>query len=692
MTRRDAGAGGIADGRRELWGVLLLVVAFCAFFLTLCVQKWRAYGYGDFDLPIFDQAVWRTSQLEGFLPSSIRFGSVFADHVPLILVGIVPLYWLLDWLVPGALILLALQVLAVGSAAIPLHLLARRVAGPWVGVGVATAFLLHPATGYLVLFEFHPGVLAVPFVCWMLWAEEARRWRAFLLFAALAMACREDVALVVGGTATWALWRRARRDRTWRRWDTLRWGAVPAAAAVAWFALAVFVIVPAAQPQGHPSAVSPFVWLYTQHVPAGGATRAFDVILALLGSPVDAVARSAAQKPVAEFTWQLVAPTAGLALLSPLALLPALPSWFLDVTSSKLETTSICYQYTSAILPFLFLATAHGIARAGRLGALRARPWLVPAVLAAAALVANGAWGKVLHPHTDPLAGKSQLYVTDYERDVTDQARDALVALVPRAASLVATFGFLHRAPSRSEVYSWHYVRSGVDPVTGGSVTTPEARYALLDAADRLAFGSFGGVGSGERQRAYLAGCRVVARAGPAVLLVRQPVGRPLTVLARREEVTGPPAAALDAARGGSGLFAVRHDLVLAREDADADGHALPYTVTAAWAASRDLLELAARETDGFRRHGTLWARVVLLGDGGRRLDTRFALSYGLHPISEWAGFDPERPDAPCSVVTATYPVRVPPGTWSVRLEADHSPDPRPDPLFSADLGEVHVP
>ena len=713
MTQRDAGAvdGGGPD--RGLVPVLVLVAAFVAWFLVLCVQKWRAYGYGDFDLPIFDQALWSTSRVGGFFPSSIRFGSLFADHVPLILVAVVPLYWLFDWLVPGAVILLALQVVAVGSAAIPLALLARRLVGATAGIAVAAAYLLHPATGYLVLFEFHPVALAVPILCWMLWALHEDRWRAFVGFMVLALACREDVALPVAGIGVYALWRAWRAGRPIATWVTGRWFVVPVVIAGAWFALAVFAIVPSAQPDGAPVDASPFVWLYAHHVPPGAAPGALDVAASLLGSPVDALTRSAAQKPVAEYTWQLLAPTGGLALLSPIALVPALPTWFLNVTSAKFETSSICYQYTAGLLPFLYLGTILSLAwlgarssrgdsdrLPGRAGPLRRWPGVLPFALVLSAVAANLAWGKVAHPRSDPLDAVHrpdeplQLYSTDYERGVSDRARDALVALVPPEASLVTTFAYLHRVPMRANLYSWHYVRSGTDPITGAAVTTPPADYVLLDTSDALAFGSFGGLGSGARQRSYLHGYSLVARAGPSILFVRGPVGRVAQVVARSGTERTLPERGDRARAQGVGIVMTSHVIEDARTEADVDdgSGASALCLTATWAASEAFLARAANGTDGFRRHGTLWVRVSLLGPDGARQDTRFALSHGMHPISEWTGFDDARPDAEYTVVTATYPLRVPPGTWSVRVEVDHAPWPRPDPLASFDLGEISVP
>ncbi len=684
---------------RSRWTVRALVALFVGYHLTLCVLKWRAYGYGDFDLAIFDQAVWNTAHLNTPFSTSIRFGSVFADHVPLILLGAVPIYWLLGWLFPGGLILVAVQAIALGVAAFPLRRLGKQAAGNLAGVAVATAYLLHPATGYLALFEFHPGALAVPFLCWSVWELHAERFRRFVLFLVLALACREDVALPVAMLGVYALYRAWRLNTPLRSWPVLRWAVVPASLAIVWFAVAVGVVIPAAQPEGQQSDTTPFVQLYGHLVDgADGPVSMGDVAGAVITSPIASFERSSSlpHKHVRAYTKHLIAPTAGLALLSPIALLPALPTYALNVLSGKSETSSVCYQYTANLLPFLFLATALSLGWLAKLGPFRRVPRLAPCALILVATLSNLTWGKAFRPLTDPLGvGEAnpphQLYRTQYQRNHTHDAKDALVAMVPDDASVVATFDFLHRLPMRQALHSWHYVRVGFDPITGAPLETPDVEYALLDLADPLTVGSFGDGESGRRQRAYLRDLFVVAQAGTAVLLRRgrregELYGHDVTPLIATTPRT-PSTDVLDWQRTGLAIGQLNVSSLFERTDGRGR-----VDVRVEWAASQAMLDGASAATDGFARTAQLWLHFRITRDDDVVHRSTWPLDLGLHPLSEWTGFEPVEGLTHDRFVAARYalllPPRLPPGPLRGLMEISQSDVPTAPAFAGVDLGE----
>src|SRR5919202_1952187 len=103
-----------------------------------------------------------------------------------------------DPLGAGPEFLLAVQVAAQASGAVAVYLLARdRLADRWLGVVLAAVLLLNPTYQFLAWEFFHPDALAVAPVLFAYWAARAQRWRWFAVAAVLAVACKEDVALVV---------------------------------------------------------------------------------------------------------------------------------------------------------------------------------------------------------------------------------------------------------------------------------------------------------------------------------------------------------------------------------------------------------------------------------------------------------------------------------------------------------------
>jgi uncharacterized membrane protein len=113
-------------------------------------------------------------------------------HFEPILYAVLPFYAL----VPRTETLLAIQSFALGGAAVPIYLLARRYAGPsFPAFGVVFAYLTHPSLHGPNFYDFHFLALSPLFVAWAAYFFVRRAYKRFwpALFGALL--CREDVAL-----------------------------------------------------------------------------------------------------------------------------------------------------------------------------------------------------------------------------------------------------------------------------------------------------------------------------------------------------------------------------------------------------------------------------------------------------------------------------------------------------------------
>src|SRR4029078_10427074 len=101
---------------------------------------------------------------------------------------------------------------AVATAAIPVYLLARRhLDSDWAAAGFGLAYLLHPATQWLVLDDFHPVALATPPLLWGFWFLASDRLVAFGVVAALACLTKEQIGLVVAVIGLWYALRPGKR-------------------------------------------------------------------------------------------------------------------------------------------------------------------------------------------------------------------------------------------------------------------------------------------------------------------------------------------------------------------------------------------------------------------------------------------------------------------------------------------------
>ena len=116
----------------------------------------------------------------------------------------------------------------------------RHLRSDWAAAGFALAYLLHPATQWLVLDDFHPVALATPLLLWGFWFLDSDRLVAFAVVAALACLTKEQIGLVVAVMGLWYALRPGRR----------RAGLAIAVAGTVVSLVAVAVVVPHFAPGG----------------------------------------------------------------------------------------------------------------------------------------------------------------------------------------------------------------------------------------------------------------------------------------------------------------------------------------------------------------------------------------------------------------------------------------------------------
>ena len=264
-----------------------------------------------------------------------------ALHVEPILFLFVPFYWL-GW--GGPELLLVAQAVVVTLGAWPLFLLARPKLGQMGAWIICLAYLLYPPLEAAVLYDFHAVTLAPTFLLAAFYHLDrvltrpvtARRWGWFTLFAALTMACKEDMGLTVAFLGVYI----AMAHRQWRP------AALVFSLGIAWPLLAIVSI----QGQfGGNVQRDRYAWLLEAMWQPD-----LNLIWTHLWERVD----------LAGYLLGMFAPVAGLALLSPFALLPILPSLAINLLSSHgLQWRLEEFHYAAPIAPFIFIATVQALNR-----------------------------------------------------------------------------------------------------------------------------------------------------------------------------------------------------------------------------------------------------------------------------------------------------------------------------------------
>ena len=429
--------------RRNAVYVIAGAALFAAIYALLSWLKYRAYMDARFDLGNMVQAVYNTAHGR-FLESTTgelkpRQMSRLGAHVDPILA-----LFALPWLVwPSPVMLLVLQAVIVATGAWPAYRLGTRVTrDPRAGALLAGAYLLYPALGFLVLNEFHPVALATPLLLWAFLYIEESRWLWALPFLVLAAACKETVPLALGTMGVYF----AIRKRSWRP-------LIMTAAAAAYFAVAVWVIIP--HYNGDQSA---FIARYGDYGQGAGA-----VIRTALTHPGQTVADLAAPGNL-DYWRKLLWPLGFTSLLSPLTMLIAAPELLLNALSATIFQRRIEFHYTALEIPFLLAAAVLGVMRLWRwlgggfrraekaMAGQRLRRDTLALLVLLAALAGNYFMGPL--PFSLPGAAYDG---KDYARTAHAAALDEAVRMIPDDARVSANNNAGAQLAARRVAYVFPY-------------------------------------------------------------------------------------------------------------------------------------------------------------------------------------------------------------------------------------------
>ena len=338
--RMDVGEAAVA--RRVVYAG---VAAYAVVFAAGAVLHYSVFEMARFDLGNMVQATWNT--LHGHFLEMTTLGghqrSRLAFHVDPFLVLLAPLAWIRS----SPQILLALQALVVASGALPVFWLARKhLDSPRAGAMFAFAYLLYPATqfnAYTIGDGFHPVTFALPLILYAIWFLDEDRLVAFSVVALLAFTTKEELPLAVGCLGIWYAVRRGRR---------LFGFSVFAAGLVVTLFNFLWVI-----PHFLPSGANAFAGRYAA---VGGTPRG--MVHKLFADP-GAFVHAVASGHKAAYVLLLLLPFLGLWLLEPLLLLGAIPDLAINLLSSNGNQTTLQFQYTAGIVPFIVAASIFGAAR-----------------------------------------------------------------------------------------------------------------------------------------------------------------------------------------------------------------------------------------------------------------------------------------------------------------------------------------
>jgi uncharacterized membrane protein len=334
------------------------------------------------DLGIFDNALWNT--LHGRpLYSSILGRNFLGEHVAPILILLAPIYRLF----PSPSTLLVVQSFALALAAVPVFWVADEHLGRGPALVLLAAYFVNRAILGAAFFDFHEIALAVPMLSFAFYCSERGRDALLVILLIVAVLCKEEVALVVSAFGVYLGLRRG-------------WGRLP----IVLIALGTFVFMFEYQVvlpffRGRPA---PYIDRYGYLGDTPGS-----IVASILAHPLS-LAAAILRPPKIEYFLLLFGSVAFIPFLSPLPMIPVLPTLGRIALSGLPPEYSMDFHYSAELVPFLFFSTVFGMEKIlrwieeprgrafleGFLGrdALR---WLPPVeIVTAAVLVASGSLGR----------------------------------------------------------------------------------------------------------------------------------------------------------------------------------------------------------------------------------------------------------------------------------------------------------
>jgi uncharacterized membrane protein len=422
------------------WGLVAIIAGYTAYFTRVTLEVHHGLGTSNYDYGLYDQGIWLMSRFEA--PFVTLMGrNLMGDHSSLILVFVVPVFWLF----PSAGALFFIQSLFIALGAVPVFLLGRKLLAneglAWV---MAACYLLHPAVGWTNRENYHPDSFVAFFVGMAIYAAIERRWRMYAVFVVLALLVKEDVSLVVVPLGVWVA---IKRD--WRI------GVATVLWSISFMIIAMYGLMRS------------LIGVPTRNgwrIPFGGPWR----LLKTVFTDPAALVRHYWSDNRPFYFWQMTMPMAWVFLAGPSVALISLVILAVNMLSTFWYQYQIEYHYSLIAVPAIVMGTVWAISKV-------AEQWRSLLVLAVActSLWAGWAWGALPFssnlpyswPPDHPVAVAAHEIIDDIPADAVVAAQYSVTAHLSRREEI-----YMFPTPFSAELY-------GVDD---------SLAYQRLPAADRV--------------------------------------------------------------------------------------------------------------------------------------------------------------------------------------------------------------
>ncbi len=418
--------------------VLVASASYAGFSAWNSIRKLVGLHIIGWDITNVTQAIWNTAQGALFaMTNQYPLTSRLGGHVEPVILLLAPLAWIVGGAPNLSISLLVLQAVVVASGAVPVYLLAKsELKSSYGAVAFSFLYLLYPAVGAILSFEFHTVTLTAALWLWAIYCVHRQKWAGVAVFSLLALSCKENMALLLLLFGVYlALSKQGHRVL----------GVSLALTGAAWFVISVFWIQPLFSPTGASVQMENYGWM---------GDSIYDKATLFFRDPQKIWLHVADR--IQLYGWQLLSPWGFTSILSPLQLVLILPELAINLLSAKAQQVKVeSGHYASALIPFVAWSAVLGTARLQKgirliLEKIKCQTWerYITSFLFTILL----GWGFVYHYYRgySPL---SQNYST---ATVTTHAQliKEFTSLVPDSASILTQPNLGPFFSQRREVYS----------------------------------------------------------------------------------------------------------------------------------------------------------------------------------------------------------------------------------------------
>jgi uncharacterized membrane protein len=355
--------------RHQRLGAFGIGVAYSLTYITLSLLRHESYHSLGFDLGLFNQVFWNTTQgrlFESTMSQALPVPhSLLGDHFSPVFLLLMPFYFAY----PHPETLVVIQTLALALGAWPVYLLARLKLPVGYAAWWVLAYFLFVPLAYINLFDFHEVALSVAPLGFALYFLERRRRGWFLVCLLVAFLVKEEMALIGVGFGAYVLL--GKRD--WKLGLGVLAGSLLAFVAIIQIAIPWF-----ASGRSYP-------YIALRYAQVGGSPSG--ILKTFVTDPLR-IARALLQPKKVYFLAAIFGPVLGLSALAGWAALLLLPTLGYLLLSNYEPQYSFTSQYSAPLIP-LIVGTA--ILALARLPESARRP--VMAAVIASSIVLSWAFG-----------------------------------------------------------------------------------------------------------------------------------------------------------------------------------------------------------------------------------------------------------------------------------------------------------